>query len=968
MTMLIVIFALVLIAIPVSFVMGIVNHQRTNQLQHRVTELTELLENLGHGQHGGDGVDASSGPIDDAPFWTFLGSGLEPVPVTDAAAGEAMEEGAVVPPSQQDVDPWELGKPPELPPTRTTSPKHPVSVASRASKTPPEEPRPPRPISHTGREDTNTPATPAGVIPALAFGAAGPRSHPHPRSMVDLERIFGGQWLSWIGVLALLVGSGFFLGVDLGSSVLSGLPQVLIGVGAAVGFNAMGRYWSERRERILGLCLLGGGRGLLYLAAYASYGFHQLVPLAFVFPLLLVVATVGAFMALDRNSLVIASLTLAGALVTPFILASGDAPRALLPYLVAVNLGAVLVGQRRGGWTGLPASSFAVSVLLVATWFDAQYVPELRGFAFFFLAGSWLVFAVAPWLWERTTELWSYLRAMVLTLNGLMFALACYVLLEGGLESWQGPMLLVLATAYVILSRIMRTRHGEDAATRLTFCVGVALAALFAPVQFDQASVTLVWLALAAVLVYSGLRERDLWQRVSGLAVLTLALFRSVLFEIPQTVPMGREILPIWNAEFVAGVALVAVLVWLARIYPRYETTLRPEEALLWRPLQVLAAGVGIERASAELLWFFQWRGDRLGIEFALTAANWLAILWVIYGAAVLLRGEKSGFRALRLTGEIVLAGGAVLSGFMAVGPVPGGYWPLFNLTLFQGGIAVVFLGGLFWWFHRDDLEGVLPASYYGSPLLIATASLLLVTLSAEVFRFVPWLETRFGRDFGVLEPFALASFWGVYAAAAIVWGTRRKDEPLRIFGDLVLALATLSTITLVLSPSHVEYRPILNATFLEGVGIVAILGGLFWWFHREGRDSKVPTEYYGAPLLLAALVLLFLEVSVEVQSFFKLRNATTAGGELQSMLGLSVTWALYSGAVIVSGFVRRYRPVRLLGISLLALTVLKVFVVDLQALDRGYRIVAFLVLGVLSLAISVLYQRERAATPREAE
>ena len=48
-----------------------------------------------------------------------------------------------------------------------------------------------------------------------------------------------------------------------------------------------------------------------------------------------------------------------------------------------------------------------------------------------------------------------------------------------------------------------------------------------------------------------------------------------------------------------------------------------------------------------------------------------------------------------------------------------------------------------------------------------------------------------------------------------------------------------------------------------------------------------------------------------------------------------------------------------MLGIVLLAATVLKVFLVDMQALDRGYRIVAFVVLGVLLLAISRLYQRE---------
>ena len=37
----------------------------------------------------------------------------------------------------------------------------------------------------------------------------------------------------------------------------------------------------------------------------------------------------------------------------------------------------------------------------------------------------------------------------------------------------------------------------------------------------------------------------------------------------------------------------------------------------------------------------------------------------------------------------------------------------------------------------------------------------------------------------------------------------------------------------------------------------------------------------------------------------------------------------------------------------------MKVFVYDVSELDRGYRIVSFIVLGVLLLAISFVYQRD---------
>jgi uncharacterized membrane protein len=43
----------------------------------------------------------------------------------------------------------------------------------------------------------------------------------------------------------------------------------------------------------------------------------------------------------------------------------------------------------------------------------------------------------------------------------------------------------------------------------------------------------------------------------------------------------------------------------------------------------------------------------------------------------------------------------------------------------------------------------------------------------------------------------------------------------------------------------------------------------------------------------------------------------------------------------------------------LIAATTVKVFVYDVSQLDRGYRILSFIVLGALLLAISFVYQRD---------
>ena len=74
--------------------------------------------------------------------------------------------------------------------------------------------------------------------------------------------------------------------------------------------------------------------------------------------------------------------------------------------------------------------------------------------------------------------------------------------------------------------------------------------------------------------------------------------------------------------------------------------------------------------------------------------------------------------------------------------------------------------------------------------------------------------------------------------------------------------------------------------------------------------------------------------------------------------LSLTVLWAVYATGVIGAGIALRSRWVRLAGIGLLAAPVAKLFVFDVFLLDIEYRVAAFLTLGVLLLAMGLVYQR----------
>ncbi|HEY8133755.1 MAG TPA: DUF2339 domain-containing protein, partial [Thermoanaerobaculia bacterium] len=79
-----------------------------------------------------------------------------------------------------------------------------------------------------------------------------------------------------------------------------------------------------------------------------------------------------------------------------------------------------------------------------------------------------------------------------------------------------------------------------------------------------------------------------------------------------------------------------------------------------------------------------------------------------------------------------------------------------------------------------------------------------------------------------------------------------------------------------------------------------------------------------------------------------------------------SALWMLYGAALMIVGFRRRNAFLRWLALILIGLTVAKVFLYDLSALVRIYRVLSFLALGVLLLAISFVYQKKWITIPED--
>lgn len=113
---------------------------------------------------------------------------------------------------------------------------------------------------------------------------------------------------------------------------------------------------------------------------------------------------------------------------------------------------------------------------------------------------------------------------------------------------------------------------------------------------------------------------------------------------------------------------------------------------------------------------------------------------------------------------------------------------------------------------------------------------------------------------------------------------------------------------------------------------------------HRNRSLGIATTFAYGA--LAAAFVYSSLEVWTGLSHFL----------EHFRMGGLSIYWSLFALALLLTGILKGRAILRGLGLLLLGGTILKVFLIDLAGLDQLYRIVAFLLLGIVVLVGSFLY------------
>jgi len=857
---------------------------------------------------------------------------------------------------------------------KQTAPRQPFSPQYPPTEPPPivtEQPPKPTPESRTTPSATDPiPSYLRSLNRGLRESAdsptptAPPIEKPPARSEA-MEVVIGRTWLNRIGALILLLGIGFFVKYSFDKGWIS--PTIRCCIGAAIGLAlvAAGEISLRRKLQSFAVGLLGAGTATLYFSAFAAYYFYHLLNVQTTFALLSGITFLSTVLAVHGNILAIAILTLLGGFWTPLALSTGqNAQVALLTYILILDVGFLLSGVIRR-WDALRVLTFLGTVALFVGWFQKFYAPPALWTTLAFILAFYVVYFIeAQFSIRRRTRDDGATLTIIYTLATSCFFASIYFLTRHSHHQWLG-LFAVLTAALQLLAAWRLGRLGAQANTlrEAQLVAGFTFLAFAAPLQFDHYLVPIAWGLQAMVSLWFCRNHQRPWLRIKAGAILVAALGHLLIFDYndprlaPHLFSVGDFYLN-WLLLLFVGLALAA--------YASAATlTIRCAVQKIDIPfvIALLAFGsviiLGITADQYER-YLATWCWLTLTVAWYLVALSFpktspicvilvfvVAIKFLIWDTLAATSGPWSNLHGIFrnravLTGLLVAAMSALASPMLS---------RLSAATDPNAQLGKVTT-------HRA-FAGLLPVM---SALIITWTGTFEIL---RIFQFEPW-RLRFPHPQDAQNIY-ITAFWVLNAAALwLIFGTRKPalaGYTYVLTWLTLLKFGTIDTQSAIMDSTWRDLSGIgTNRIFLVGLAVIA-LGLLAYAYVRATRQTTGPwfTQPQACTALLAFTVVLMTWLpTFEIMRAFKFEEIRDRFKDpnLAMHVALSIFWGLAAIAMLIVGFARLINVLRYMAIALFGITVAKVFIIDLSHLEMIYRVVSFIVLGVLLLLASLLYQK----------
>lgn len=788
----------------------------------------------------------------------------------------------------------------------------------------------PEALGRPGRSIGETAASPASGPPPV------PPSAP-PGQPAWLRWLFGGNTLVRLGVVILFFGVAFLVKY---ATENFHFPVELRLAGIAAGAIAMLAIgWRLRHKRAgYALAMQGGGIGVLYLTVFAALRLYALLPPTVAFVLLLGIVSTSVILAVRQDALSLAMLAVAGGFLAPILASTGQGSHVMLfGYYVLLNLGIVAIAWHKA-WRPLNVLGFVFTFAIGALWGARFYRPEHFATTEPFLAAFFLIYVGIALLYalRRSIAVKSYVDG-TLVFGTPLIAFGLQSQLMRGTEYGLAFSALAFAAFYVLLAALLWSRRssGMRLLVESFLALGIAFGTLAIPLALDGRWTSAAWALEGAAIAWAGARQGRRLAQWFGVA---LQFAAGAAFLAGHESARAEH--PILNSVFLGCVFLAAAGLFCARQVTRHGEA--------WRKAGRVVAGV-------LFFWGVAWWlvGGMNEIDrFVSNRHEFDASLVFLAASAV-----ASSFLRVRLDWRIALIPAfgllpaMVLFGMAAVLALP---HPLARYGWLAWPLA---FAALEWILRRHEDEVALALARWAHVVALWLAVALAcweaawwidrVVQGRGTWPFVAWalvpalslvalakFGERLGWPFAKHLPFLLRS--GGAPMAAYLWGW--------IFVANVLSDG---------NPAPLPYVPLVNPLDVAMAAVLVIL--VVWYLALRARElaagvlpAHAATAIGAAAFAWANGMLLrslhhWADIPYRLEALVRSTLVQTA---------FSVFWSVLALAAMVLATRRGLRTLWFVGGALLGVVVIKLFLVDLSRVGGIERIVSFLVVGVLLLAI----------------
>ena len=799
---------------------------------------------------------------------------------------------------------------------------------------------------------------PAGIVGAAPPPETTAAPPPLPPAEPGIEERIGTRWVVWIGGLTLALGGFFLVRYSIEAGLLGPRVRTLLGGLFAVALLLAGEG-TRRKQSMADIealpmanipaILTAAGTAVAFATVYAAYALYGFIAPATAFILLGLVA-LGTLAAALLHGPALGGLGVVGAFATP-ILVSSEKPDfwALYIYLAIVTAAALgLARARLWRWLAITTIVLALLWLLPVIKFDP---PEVGPYAFhvvigFALAAALVVcgFMFGPPIGEGRIE-----PVSSGSLAAYLFGATLIVLVSSHADAALATFSVLVAATLFVAWRATAATGAIPAAALLVFVVfaewairgnpevlvlpGGPLPGMGGP-ALTEPSVTLHLIAAAIFAVGFGGCGFLVQGRSNNAAIPVLWSAAAVFVPLALLIALYGRI-----AHLDRSISFAILAVVLAAAFGAATEALARRERRPGLLISTALFATGTLGALALALTFALEKGW-LTIALALMSlgTSWISLQRPIPFLRTL-AAVLAAIVVLRVGYEPRIAGDAV------------GTAPIFNWLLWGYGIpaASFWIGSYFLRRRGDDA----PLRTVEAAAILFTVLLVFMEIrhainGGDIYRAVP-----------SLSEFALQ----VCAALALAIGLERlRIHTGSIVHNVAAVLLTLFAGLVGVFGLLLLENPMLSWITLTGRFINLLLLAyalpavlmLLLSYAVAGRRPAV----YANTIAAGALVFALSYLTLEIRRLYHGANIIEGLTGDAEQYTYSIAWLIFGVVLLGVGILVNSQRARLASAVVIALTILKAFVVDMSTLTGVYRALSFICLGLVLVAIGWLYQR----------